>query len=208
MKSTPAIGPVQVILLGDPAAGKATQAAHLVTRFSLFDFDMGKELSRQRAENRELDALLERYNDKGKLTPTAIVRRILRNTVSAVPASQGILFDGHPKMLGEAKIVAKLLKAAGRQDPLVIYLSVPIEETVRRMKIRTGYFDGKFGKRADDTEQALKNRVRYYRTNIAQVIEFFRSRYSYHKISGIGSEREVTERIDTIMNKHVPVWEN
>jgi len=195
MKPAYPASPLNIVLLGDPAAGKATQAALLVKKFKLFDFDMGKELSQRRNHDGQLHSVLQKNTDKGNLTPTAIVRGILRETIGAVPAKKGILFDGHPKMLGEAKLVVNLLKAQHRSDPLVMYLSIPLDETVRRMHDRSGYFKGKFGKRADDSDLALKNRVRYYRKNITQVVNFFESKYHFKKISGLGSQAEVQERV-------------
>ena len=35
--------PLNIILLGDPAAGKATQSKLLMQKFPLYDLDMGKE---------------------------------------------------------------------------------------------------------------------------------------------------------------------
>ena len=62
--------PLNIILLGDPAAGKATQAKLLVKKYKLYDFDMGAELMRRRKKDRALDKMLRVYNDEGKLTPT------------------------------------------------------------------------------------------------------------------------------------------
>lgn len=187
--------PLNIILLGDPAAGKETQARFLIKKFPLYDFDMGRELTRLRFENPEIDILLKKNYDHGKLTPTHVIRKILTNTIQLIPRAKGILFDGHPKMLGEAKLVNKLLGLEDRVKPIVIYLSIPLEETVIRMHDRKGYFSGKFGKRADDTDTALKNRVKYYRTNIAQVTEFFKTQYMFKKVSGLGTKEEVNKRL-------------
>ena len=200
----PKLKPVyNIILLGDPAAGKATQAAFLVKKYNLFDFDMGKELSRLRSKDKQIDSLLKTNNDKGKLTPTAVVRKILRDTIAKIPSSSGILFDGHPKMLGEAKLVRQLMVKNKRTSPLIIYLTIPLEETVRRIKSRKGYFNGKFGKRADDNSQALRNRAKYYRTNISQVIDYFKQTHKFIKISGLGSRSSV----ETRLNKEIKQWE-
>ncbi len=193
--------PINIILLGDPAAGKATQAVYLAKRFKLYDFDMGQELTRLRTTNEGLSSLLKQNYDKGKLTPTKLVREILASTIKKISPIQGILFDGHPKMLGEAKLASRLIKEQKRSAPIVIYLSIPLEETVKRMHNRKGYFDGKFGKRADDSDTALKNRVKYYRVNIAQVVEFFSSRYEYHKISGLGTPAQVRQRFKLLLDK-------
>lgn len=204
----PKVLPFNIILLGDPAAGKATQAEFLSKQYKLHDFDMGKELADLRQRDEHINKNLQNNNDKGKLTPTKIVRNILRETIPAVPATQGILFDGHPKMLGEAQLVSKLLKQSHRVAPLVMYLSIPVEETIKRMHDRVGYFAGKYGKRADDSNAAMKNRIKYYRTNIAEVIEFFSERYEYHKISALGTRKQVQARIEKVVKEYLKNLEN
>lgn len=185
--------PSNLILLGDPAAGKATHAAMLVKQWHLTDLDMGKEL--RRMQKRRARKSLSKTLDKGKLTPTEIVRKILREKIAAAPRSRGILFDGTPKMVGEARLVHKWLKEQKRKDPLVIYLSIPMKETIKRMRDREEYFKGKFSQRADDNPKALKNRVAYYRKNIREVVNFFKTQYRYKKISSMGSKQQVHRRL-------------
>lgn len=187
--------PVNIILLGDPAAGKATQGRFLVKKFGLYDLDMGKELRKIRTGKSERAVRLRATIDKGNLAPTDIVRAIFQDRISMVPQKKGILFDGNPKMIGEAKLVYKWLKEYGRRDPIVLYLSIPMKETVLRMSSRKEYSGGKLQKRDDDSLEALKNRVKYYRTNIAEVVSFFRSKYEYKRIDGMGTVEEVRERV-------------
>ncbi len=180
-----------MILLGDPASGKATQAARIVNRYRLYDFDMGREVTRP--------AIRARFDykgttAKGNLTPTDVVRGILRRTVPKVPRERGILFDGHPKMIGEAKLVAKLLRENKRANPLVIYLSIPTTEILRRMEKRM---------RDDDTPEAMRRRQRYYHEQISKVIAFFKKRYKFKKVSGLGTRIEVWKRIKKIVEKYV-----
>lgn len=177
--------PINIILLGDPAAGKATQSELLLKKFPLYDLDMGKELRRLERGSSAMAKSIRTIN-KGNLGPTEVVRAILRHHIEHVSMQKGILFDGNPKMVGEAKLVAKLLKEQGRRNPFVIYLSIPMHETVTRMMERG---------REDDTLEALKNRVKYYRTNIAEVVSFFRTKYDVKKINGLGTVDEVHERI-------------
>ncbi|HYF05075.1 MAG TPA: nucleoside monophosphate kinase [Patescibacteria group bacterium] len=194
--------PINVILLGDPAAGKATQSELLVKKYGFYDLDMGKILRNLNEQGGEVSERLKATLDKGKLTPTDIVREIHKQACYNTPANQGILFDGNPKMLGEAKLVAKHLKAAHRKDPIVIYLSIPMAETIKRMTERTEYFAGKFSKRADDNAHALKERVKYYRKNISQVVAFFEKIYPFKKVSGLGTVAEVHARIVDFITNH------
>lgn len=194
--------PLNIILLGDPAAGKATQAKLLVKKYKLYDFDMGAELMRRRKKDKALDKMLRAYNDEGKLTPTKVVREILDEVIHATPKAKGILFDGHPKMVGEARLVRKWLRETYRVKPLVIYLKVPVSETVKRMSNRLGYFAGKYGKRPDDTVAALKNRQNYYRKNVSEVIKFFKKEYTFIEVSGVGTPAAVQKRMQAVIAKH------
>lgn len=194
--------PINIILLGDPAAGKATQAAFLVKHFPLYDFDMGKELRILKRRDSKVKKLLEGSYDKGNLTQTDLVRSIHKEKILSAPKTKGILFDGTPKMVGEARLIEKWLKQTGRTKVIFIYLSIPMAETVKRMSGRVEYFKGKFSKRSDDNIQALHNRVKYYRKNVAAVITFFKTRHPYKKISGLGTTAEVHKRITSFLSQH------
>lgn len=199
--------PINIILLGDPAAGKATQAALLLKKYRLYDLDMGKELRKLKSTNPRIRRALKATYDKGNLTQTRLVRQIHKEKIFSTPQSRGILFDGTPKMLGEAKLIYKWLKLQRRREPLVIYLSLPMSETAKRMKNRVEYFRGKYSKRADDTGAALKNRVKYYRKNITQVVRFFKKHYRFKKVSGLGSivqvHRSLLKAIKHFLNEEL-----
>lgn len=195
--------PLNIILLGDPAAGKATHGRFLADRYKMYDLDMGKEL---RALDRNA-ALRKKYKldktlDQGKLTPTDIVRELLHNRIHKTPKNKGILFNGTPKMLGEAKLVSKWLKKEKRVRVLFIYLTIPLKETIKRMTSRKTYFKGKFSKRPDDNNKALKNRLMYYQKNIAEVVAFFKTKYSFVKISSLGTIAEARKKILQSLNKY------
>jgi len=184
--------PFNIILLGDPASGKATQAKRLVKKYHLYNLDMGKEVKKP--------AALAQYDYAnttalGKLTPTVVVRNIFKRVILGTPPAKGILFNGAPKMINEAQLVARCLKQSGRTDPLFIYLSIPMSEVLRRAAKRRTYFRGKLVKRDDDSEKALRNRKRYYEKQVSQVVKFFKERYAFKHISGVGSEDEVAARI-------------
>ena len=195
--------PLNIILLGDPAAGKATHGAFIAKKLNLYDLDMGREL-RSISKNPVLRKKyrLDETLEKGKLTPTKIVRQILYDSIESVPATQGLLLNGTPKMIGEAKLVTKWLKQLKRTNVIFIYLSIPIAETVSRMTGRKEYFKGKFSKRPDDNGKALKNRIAYYKVNIAEVVDYFRTQYPFSKISTIGTIPEARKRLIEILRKY------
>jgi adenylate kinase family enzyme len=110
-------------------------------------------------------------------------------------------------MINEAKLVSRLLKQNDRSAPLVIYLDVPVAETIRRMAKRVEKIDGKLVKRDDDTVHALRNRQKYYKAQIARVVAFFGERYTVKKISGIGTEAAVAKKIEAAIKKYLAYLE-
>src|SRR4051812_11243616 len=108
--------PLNIILLGDPAAGKQTHAAELSKKHKMYDLDMGRELRvlDKGTKNSALKKVLDKTLNQGKLSPTKIVQEIFKHKFATIPKSKGILFDGTPKMIGEARLVHKLLQQTGR----------------------------------------------------------------------------------------------
>lgn len=192
--------PLNLILLGNPASGKGTQAARLTKKYHFFDLDMGREL-RKPTVRAQFD--YAKTTAVGHLTPTAIVRGIFKEVIGAVPSDKGILFNGTPKMINEAKLVSRLLKQNDRSAPFVIYLDVPVAETMRRMAKRVEKINGKLVKRDDDTVHALRNRQKYYKAQITRVIAFFGERYTVKKISGMGTEAAVAKKIEAAIKKYL-----
>ena len=198
-KVTATKSPFNIILLGDPASGKATQAARLAKKYGMYDFDMGNEL--RHVTNPRDKARLQATINKGRLAPTDICRRITRDRLKNLPKSRPILFDGHPKMLGEAKLIYKLLEKEGRHRVKCLYLTIPFSEIVRRAKARVIKIRGRSQKRPDDTVDSIRTRAKYYRVNIKAVVKFFSSKYPYMKVSGLGTRDEVAKRLNKALEK-------
>jgi adenylate kinase len=192
--------PFNLILLGDPASGKGTQAGRLAKKYNLYNFDMGHEV-RKAAAREKFD--YAKTTAIGKLTPTAVVRDILHRVIRVAPPQKGILFNGHPKMIGEARLAAKWLRQYKRSDPIVIYLHIPAVETLRRARKRVVKINGRLVKRDDDSERALVNRRKYYHDQVSRVVIFFKKKYRFKKISGLGSEAVVARRIAKVIEREI-----
>jgi adenylate kinase len=199
MKSAPE-QPLNLILLGDPASGKGTQAERLAGKYRFYNLDMGKEV-RKPAVRAQYD--YEKTTALGHLTPTVVVRNIFKQVIVATPTRQGILFNGTPKMINEAKLVARLLRESRRGDPLVIYINIPASEMFKRAGLRREYVHGRPVKRDDDSARALRNRQRYYRGQISRVVAFFGQRYTVKRISGVGTEAAVEKKIEAAIAKYI-----
>ena len=116
-KDAPALN---LIFLGDPASGKATQSARIMRKFPMHSVDFGKFLrTAQHSKSKnpvyiKIRQAMRRTYNLGKPFPTNFAREYFKKQIFSVPKNRGILFDGNPKMLGEARLVRKWMQKSGR----------------------------------------------------------------------------------------------
>lgn len=211
------------IVLGPSGSGKGTQAELLARKFSLKMADGGEYLRRLMAsKSGESKRLAEKMN-KGNLAPTDIIREWMERQIFGKPASRGLIFSGQPRMIGEAKLALKWFQESGRGMPAVIFLKVSASEVLKRLKKRyicakcrkaytldapplkpCSLCGGKIVKRADDTPKLIKNRLAYFKKQVAQTLKFFKSKKILIEVNGEqGAEdvhREILEKVKKFTN--------
>jgi adenylate kinase len=186
-----------LILLGDPGAGKATHGERLAKAYGLRNLDMGRELRALK------NGPLQKRIGAGKLAPSAIVRHVFEQFISLAPEGEGILFNGTPKMIGEARLVERMLRKRGRTNIIVMYLTIPHDEIIRRLAGRTEMQGGKRVKRAEDSLASIKERMHYYRTEIPKVTRFFAAKYPFKRISTLGTKPDTYRRIKAFLDSEL-----
>lgn len=192
-KKTKRTKPLNIFLLGDLGAGKATQSALLAKKYKLHVIDMGVEQEVQRHRDPKIDAIFRKTVDIGVMNPTKIYRMLVINAIKRVPATEGIIFAGHPKMPDEVRYVTKYMAGIGRTRNISLYITIPWKETVKRNSQRKGYFGKK--KRADDSLEAIKKRRHFSQANLIKSRPIYKSLYPFATVSGMGTVAEVKGRV-------------
>ncbi|MDO8655446.1 MAG: nucleoside monophosphate kinase, partial [bacterium] len=104
--------PYVIVILGRPGSGKGTQAGLLEKRFKFEHLSTG-QLLRERAMKRDfLGKVIHKTLDAGKLVPTPIVFQLWMPRLERFRHSKkfkGILFDGSPRKLYEARMLDETL---------------------------------------------------------------------------------------------------
>jgi adenylate kinase len=192
--------PITIILLGDIAAGKGTHAAFLKKQYHCVELDMGRELRALKVKNDKLAKQIAATTDKGKLAQTDIVRGIIHAFIANAPKKKGLLFNGNPKMVGEARLTKKWLAESGRDSKytIVLYLKISKTEMIKRMTGRSIAEN-----RADDNLKALEHRLHYYKKNISAVCEYFKKQFTFHMISSMGDITTVEKNIEQSINAFI-----
>jgi adenylate kinase len=210
-----------VILLGAPGAGKGTQAALLSQKLGMAHVATG-DLFRQAVEKgTELGKLAKTYMEKGKLVPDEITIRMVQERISAPDCSKGIILDGFPRNLEQAKALDIALKAGKKGIDRVAYIEVSREELLKRLSERwicrncqtpynyessapriKGKCDkcgGELYQRPDDKVETIKKRLEVYFTETAPLIDYYSQSKKLVTIKGEGKAEEINERISAAL---------
>ncbi len=170
-----------IIFLGPPGAGKGTQAIRLAEHLGLVHLATGDMLRAAVADGTELGQQAKTIMERGDLVPDELVIAMLMERMA--DASKGVILDGFPRTLPQAEALDE--KLSGQID-LVLLLEVPEDELVERMLGRG---------RADDTEEAVRNRLVVYQEQTAPLISYYGDKGLLQPVDGVGDMNTIQQRI-------------
>ena len=124
---------MQLILLGLPGVGKGTQAKVLASHLGLLHISTG-DMFRDAAEKRtSLGLSAQEYMSKGQLVPDEVTISMLLERIVETDAQKGIMLDGFPRTIPQAKALDAALKNRGSLINAVLYIQVPENELLARL---------------------------------------------------------------------------
>jgi adenylate kinase len=198
--------PLDLVLLGPVGAGKGTQARRIASRYEVPHVASGDLLRSHRSQGTPLGTEAARYMDRGALVPDGLVISMILDRMREPDARHGILLDGFPRTVAQAKALDKELEGENRGLRLALYLQVPYEELVERAAGRwtcridgatynyrvnpprkPGVCDldgGELYQREDDRPDVVSERIKVYLKDTVPVLDYYRERSILHEIDG------------------------
>ena len=143
----------RVLMLGPPGSGKGTQGERLAAALGVDHISSGALLREAVAAGTPLGNQVEAEMAAGRLVPDALVREAVRPLLER---RDGYVLDGFPR---------KLSQTDGVDFDAVVHLDVPEQEVKRRLLARG---------RADDTEDAIAERLREYADDTLPLLDHYR----------------------------------
>src|SRR5262245_51919483 len=127
---------MDLILFGPPGAGKGTQAKVLQDERGLIQLSTGDMLRAAAKAGTELGRKAKPLMDLGQLVPDDLVIGIIAERLKQPDCAKGVIFDGFPRTVAQAKALDAMLSGHRRQIDAVIELKVDEEAMVGRIEKR------------------------------------------------------------------------
>jgi adenylate kinase len=143
----------RVLMLGPPGSGKGTQGERLARALGVDHISSGEALREAVAAGTPLGRQVKDAMAAGRLVSDELVREAIRPSLER---RDGYVLDGFPRTLSQTE---------GVDFDAVVHLDVPEQELVRRLLARG---------RADDTEDAIAERLQEYRDDTRPLLDHYR----------------------------------
>ena len=187
---------MRLILLGPPGAGKGTQAALITAAHTIPQLSTGDMLRAAVAGETALGLQVKDIMARGDLVPDAIVISIIGERIDAKDCTNGFILDGFPRNVAQARALDKLLEQKAIALDAVLELVVDTEVLVGRVLQRAAE---SAEVREDDTEDAMRHRLRVYTEQTAPVSGYYEGTGILRKLDGMASIDEVATAITTVL---------
>lgn len=182
-----------LVIFGAPGSGKGTQSEFIIKEYGLFHISTGEVLRDHIARGTELGKIADSFISKGQLIPDELMVDILCDVLDSNPAAaDGVIFDGFPRTIHQAKALKEVLEKRGTQLNAVIGLEVEDEELIDRLIKR-----GKESGRSDDNLETIQQRLKVYHSQTSPLRDYYIEEGKYLSIKGSGSVTEIFETIKT-----------
>lgn len=186
-----------IALFGPPGAGKGTQSQQLIHKYQLAHIAPGDLLREHINQKTALGYQVAQYINEGKLAPNALVIDMVEEQLIAKKNGGGFLFDGFPRTVIQAKALEEKLAVYNMQMDAVIFLEVPEQELIRRIKDRA-----KIAGRVDDQDEAkIATRMRIYHDETLPVATYYAQQNKLFQVHGVGAVDAIFDRIVATIEK-------
>lgn len=205
------------ILLGAPGSGKGTQAKMLAPKLKVPHISLGDILREAVRNQTKVGLLAKSYIEGGKLVPDEVVLQVAAEAIKQPNCANGVVVDGFPRTLIQAKMFDDLLKTIGFNIKKAIYIDMPLPEILKRLTGRRsckkcgavyhilfnkpkkdGVCDicgGELYQRADDTDATIKVRFDVYEKETAPLVDYYKKAGKLVTVDGSKIMSEVFESI-------------
>ena len=186
---------MRIVLLGQPGAGKGSQAGRIVDRFGGVHIATGDILRSNADRGTELGRTASRYMDRGELVPDEVIIDMVLERLGEEDCAGGFVLDGFPRTVPQAEALGKRLDEFGRPLDVVVSLEAGEDELRRRLAARAEEQD----RAEDDDEGAIRRRLELFDRETEPLLDFYDGQGLLVGVDAEGDVDQVTGRIATAL---------
>lgn len=222
-----------ILLLGPPGSGKGTQAARLTKKWGFSALATGQIIRDEIASGSALGQEIQEVVAAGKFCDDNLVNEVVssflkkrnfsvsKEAKKQLPQESGLIFDGYPRTLNQAKFLESVLEGLSLSLDHVIAFDLPEELLKQRIVDRRvckecgenynislnppqkqGICDacgGDLYQRSDDNLASFQNRIKIYRDLTDPIIAYFEDKMPVHHIDASQSLEKIEEIFTRIL---------
>ena len=113
---------LNLIFIGPPGGGKETEI-QLLQKKKYYKISTGDLLRNEISKETKLAKSIQKDMDSGKLIKDSVVTKLINNELEE--HDNGLIFDGYPRNIKQAKKLDKLLEEHELQIDAVIHIDTP-----------------------------------------------------------------------------------
>jgi adenylate kinase len=217
---------LHIVVFGPPGSGKGTQAELLQVEHRLYHLSTGEIFRDLRGSTSPMADEIEVLVNSGRLVPDDLVGKVVGEKLEAVERDAryaGVLFDGYPRNIAQAKHLDETLGKKGKRIDFVFSLDVPEEELIRRLTGRRvcsrcgrnynvysnppaieGWCDlcgGELIQRDDDQEKVIAQRLNVYHEQTTPLLKYYEQQGNLFRIQGDRDKQTVFDDIMGVLGR-------
>lgn len=212
-----------IVIFGPPAAGKGTLSKYISDECGLLHISTGHIFRTEFYSNPKYKKLKEDL-ESGLFAPDKLASDVIKTYLDNNDISRGVIFDGYPRNLKQAKCFEKILSDRDMKIDYVFNLKISKDEISKRITGRfsceecgttyhksfnptkvSGLCDkcgsSSFSTREEDSIDAFEERMSLYIERTNSLIDYYKEEGLLKSIDASGTIKEVQTLADEFFSK-------